>query len=132
MKNFFGVQSLIRKDIKPSFRYQSAPLGVAVEAEVQYRDGVSSGCKRGYYLFMTVKTFNPDGTVIWMPMTAPRVRVLLGEAKRFNFSTLQGFAYQLDNSIPVLVAAWERDGAAADVSGRVTAMFTGTPATVTL
>jgi hypothetical protein len=129
MKNFVGVRSF-RKDIKPYFRFYSAPLGEIVEAEVHYRDGFNGG-KRGYYLAFYVKTLNADGSVVWMPMTSPQLRVYLGDATRFNLSALQGFAVRLDASIPDLAALWLRDGSAA-VTDAVVALLAAPALSLTM
>jgi hypothetical protein len=108
MQNFVGVRPF-RNDIRPYFRFYSAPLGEVVEAVVQFRNDRRQGA--GFYLYLTIKTILSDGAVQWMPMSARQSYILLSPAARFGFPKLQVFAMALDTKIPEIAAAW-RDGGA--------------------
>ena len=108
MKNFKGKRSF-RSDIKPSFVFYSAPLGKVVCVEVEYKVGNGRNVKRGYYIELTEKELTAEGSVIWMPFSAPRSSVLLAEASRFSLPVLAGFADRFDSGLPELAAEWLAD-----------------------
>jgi hypothetical protein len=115
VKNFVGVRPF-RNDIKPYFRFYSAPLGEVVEVTMQFRNNGRAAA--GFYLCLTIKTVLPDGAVQWMPMSARQTNVLVSPAARFSLPKLQVFAIALDSKIPEIAAAW-RDGGADDIDALV-------------
>jgi hypothetical protein len=119
MKNFVGVRPF-RNDIKPYFRFYSAPLGEVVEATVQFRNNGRAAA--GFYLCLTDKTLLPDGAVQWLPMSARQTNLLLHAAPRFSLPKLQQFAGLLDLDIPGIVALW-RDGGPDGIEGFVAAVL---------
>jgi hypothetical protein len=121
MKNFVAVRPF-RNDIKPYYRFYSAPLGEVVEATVQFRNNGRAAA--GFHLCLTIKTVLPDGAVQWLPMSARQTNVLLSPAARFNLSKLQVFALALDAKIPEIAAAW-RDGGADGIEVFVCSLLSG-------
>ena len=113
MKNFKGVRSF-RSDVKPEFRFHSAPLGHVVSATVEYKAGNGRNVKRGYYIELTQKEITADGGIIWLPFSAPRSSVLLAEAARFSLPVLMKFAELFDAAMPELADTWATDRAAAE------------------
>jgi len=113
MQNFRLSRSF-RSDIKPEFNFYSAPLGDAVEASVDYKAGNGRNVKRGYYVELTTKTLHADGSIVWLPFSAPRSSVLLLEAPRYSFAVLSRFAELFDAVAPELAAAWLADRAAVE------------------
>jgi hypothetical protein len=119
MQNLVGVRPF-RNDIKPYYRFYSAPLGEVVEATVQFRNNGRAAA--GFYLCLTIKTVLPDGAVQWLPMSARQTNVLLSPAARFSLPKLQVFAIALDSKIPEIAAAW-RDGGADGIETFVCALL---------
>jgi hypothetical protein len=113
VENFKCVRSY-RSDVKPEFRFYSAPLGDVVEVTVDYKAGNGRSVKRGYYIDFTTKEITADGGVIWLPFSAPRSSVLLAEAARFSLPVLVKWAERFDADVVDLAASWLQDRAAVE------------------